>query len=124
MATVLNIGVKREHVESRARVLTQAGHLVKNAFSIAELEQYLRDGDAEVLVLGHNLPAPEKRRILEYAKHASTKYRIVEVFMLVPELLAADAHVSWDECADTLPEAVEMALGLRKTRSVSTGQAS
>jgi CheY-like chemotaxis protein len=124
MATIINIGVKREHVESRARILTQAGHTVKNAFSMAELEQYLREGDAQVLVMGHNLPGPDKRRVLGYLKRAGTKYRIIEVYMLVPELLAADAHVCWDKCTDTLAEAVETVLGLGKHHSASSGKAS
>jgi hypothetical protein len=124
MATIINIGVRREHVESRAHLLTRAGHTVNNAYSLAELDHHLRAGDATVLVMGHNLPGPDKRRILDYVKRAPTECRIVEVYMLVPELLAADAHVCWNECADTLAEAVDMALAGGKHHSLLGGKAS
>jgi hypothetical protein len=124
MATIINIGVRREHVESRAHLLTRAGHTVNNAFSFAELERYLRAGDATVLVMGHNLPGPDKRRILEYVKCTPTPCRIVEVYTLVPELLAADAHVCWSDCADALAEAVDMALHGGKHHASHGGKAS
>jgi hypothetical protein len=109
MANVINIGIRPEHIESRARILRAAGHNVNNAHSISDMERHLADGAVEVLVIGHNLPGPEKRRIVECLKQSGRRCAVVEVYLFLPELMTADAHVYWDQVPEALLEAVNRA---------------
>lgn len=114
---VINIGVRREHVEERAQALRNAGYEVQNAFSMAEMEGCLRNGRADVLVIGHNVSNEEKRHVLDRLKATGLQCSVVEMYMYVPELMAATAHVRWDEVSNGLVEAVKRAASEARRRS-------
>jgi hypothetical protein len=111
MANILNIGVRREHVEIRALALIQAGHKVHNALSITELNQHIREEVPDMVVIGHNIPAIEKRRAFEWVKENCKGCRVVEIYSLLPELMTADAHVCWNQGTDAVVKAVNQAAG-------------
>ena len=120
MANLINIGIRSEHIESRARILRAAGHNVNNAQSIPDMERHLACGAVEVLVIGHNLPGSDKRRIVQSLKQSGKRCAVVEVYLFLPELMTADAHVCWDQGPDALVEAVNRGCSVPST-SVARG---
>jgi hypothetical protein len=84
---------------------------------MAEMEGCLRNGRADVLVIGHNVSNEEKRHVLDRLKATGLQCSVVEMYMYVPELMAATAHVRWDEVSNGLVEAVKRAASEARRRS-------
>jgi CheY-like chemotaxis protein len=112
MANILNIGVRREHLEVRALALSEAGHKVQNALSVTELNQRVREEVPDMVVIGHNIPDIEKRRAFDWIKENCRGCRVIEIYSLLPELMTADAHVCWNEGTDAVVKAVNQAVGV------------
>jgi len=61
---VLSVGVDSMILEARARLLRSAGFNVVSAMSIKEAFRLFQDGDFDLLLLCHTLPAQDRERLL------------------------------------------------------------
>jgi DNA-binding NtrC family response regulator len=111
VATVINIGIHAGILKNRGQALQQAGHTVRNALTLKELEQHLRADDCDAVVVGHSLTPSEKLRVHNCAKQWQYDCPVIELFTHVPDLPSADAHVRFDDGFPALLAAVGSTCG-------------
>ena len=60
---VLGVGLESSLLESQSRVWRPAGYILRPACSVPEAIELFRDGDFDVVLLGHSLTAESRERL-------------------------------------------------------------
>jgi len=79
VALVLCTGSDESLMQTRKLILEQAGHQVILASNLIAVEQACAKHDFQVIVLGHTLVSPEKRRLAGFVRRVCKTAKILEL---------------------------------------------
>ncbi|MGH9343455.1 MAG: response regulator [Terriglobia bacterium] len=77
IALILSVGEDPDLLESRSSVLRGAGHVVRHALSIQEAMGRFQDGDFDLVLVCHSLPAQDRVRLIRSIRASSSLTPII-----------------------------------------------
>jgi DNA-binding response OmpR family regulator len=114
MATILSVSSSDVLKTTRQLLLEQQGYVVCSAQTLAEVESIGKTKKADLAVIGHGFPGPEKRKIAHAVNHYYPGLPILEMCFQSPEIPGADFVLS--DSPDELITAIKLVLGGRRVR--------
>jgi DNA-binding response OmpR family regulator len=91
LTLVLAVGVDSSHLATQRPVWQSAGYIVTSAMSIREAIVQLRDGDFDLVLLFHSIPAESRERLAFLIRSSG---------MRIPIACVSDASSDHDSFAD------------------------
>ena len=102
MARVLCIGVEKQLIETRKRILEASGHTVVTATNQVELVRACKEHAVEVAVIGQAIPRKEKRRVLSLVREHCPMAKVLELYPPSTGKVLNDAD-DWIEVTSDVP---------------------
>jgi len=109
-ARLLSISDNRTVLQTRHLILQQAGFDVVSVADMQELTGALAQGEFDLFILGHSLPAKEKLRVYHLVQGHSQATPVLELYKFSPDLNTGYALSSQGE-PQALIDAGHQALG-------------
>jgi DNA-binding response OmpR family regulator len=114
MATILSVSSSEVLKTTRQLLLEQQGFSVFSALTLTEVESIGKTEKADLAVIGHGFPGPEKRKIAQAVNHYYPGLPILEMCFQSPEIPGADFILS--DSPHELIAAIKQVLAGRRVR--------
>ena len=91
LTVVLAVGLDSSHLASQTSAWQSAGYFVTSAASIGDAIVHFRDGDFDLVLLGHSIPADSRERLTFLIRATGSR---------IPVVCIADSSSGCDSFAD------------------------
>lgn len=79
LIVVLGVGLELPLLESQSRVWSSAGYIVRPAWSVREAIDLFKDGDFDLVILGHSLPVESRERLAFLIRATGSRIPVISM---------------------------------------------